>query len=365
MKVFISSVVGGMEAEREAARRAAASLGHEVRGSEDFPASDLTPEQACLAGVRWADVIVLLLGARYGALQPGGLSATHTEYREARERRQVLAFVQDDVAREEPENRFVEEVEGWASGRITAHFRGPEEMRDAVTRALHELEFSMRAGPSDHADLSSRAHALLPTEHHPRNPTMSVVVVGGPRQVVIRPAELEDPELERDVLREALLGTTSVLTPAQGTRSRVEPTALILEQDDASVLVDEMGSVRVVQPVLGRGRTEGLPALLEEDVRERLTRSLAFAARILDRIDPLARVSEVMPVAAIHGAQHTPWRTRAEHAASPNSVSIPMRREDGVVVTLPQPVIARPALARQAEQIVSDLTALLRRRLTA
>jgi len=81
MKVFIGSPIGGLEPFRDAAGRAAGALRHEVKRSEDFGASADTPQQACLAGVRWADVVVLLLGARYGDPQPSGLSATHEFWR--------------------------------------------------------------------------------------------------------------------------------------------------------------------------------------------------------------------------------------------------------------------------------------------
>jgi hypothetical protein len=52
MKIFLSSVIRGLEAYRDAAARAARALRHEVKRAEDFAASSATPQQACLAGVR-------------------------------------------------------------------------------------------------------------------------------------------------------------------------------------------------------------------------------------------------------------------------------------------------------------------------
>ena len=101
MQVFISSVVSGMQEFREAAATGARTLGHEVKRSEDFPASPATPQQACLAGVRWADVVILLLGSRYGQVQPSGLSATHEEYEEAKERHPVLCLLYTSDAADE------------------------------------------------------------------------------------------------------------------------------------------------------------------------------------------------------------------------------------------------------------------------
>ena len=47
MKVFISSVIGGMEEHRAAAREAVESLGHTVIAAEDFGASPRSPQQVC------------------------------------------------------------------------------------------------------------------------------------------------------------------------------------------------------------------------------------------------------------------------------------------------------------------------------
>lgn len=94
MRIFLSSVMRGFEAYRDAAQRAAKALRHEVKRAEDFAASASAPQQACLAGVRWADAVILILGPRYGDRQASGLSPTHEEYREARERAPVLVFVE-------------------------------------------------------------------------------------------------------------------------------------------------------------------------------------------------------------------------------------------------------------------------------
>src|SRR5260370_41989920 len=66
MKVVMSSVISGFEIYRDASVRSARALGHEVRRSKDFSASPVTRQQACLTGVRWADVTVVLLGRPTG-----------------------------------------------------------------------------------------------------------------------------------------------------------------------------------------------------------------------------------------------------------------------------------------------------------
>jgi hypothetical protein len=100
LKVFVSSAISGMEEYRAVARLAAEALGHTVIAAEDFGASPLSPQQVCLGAVHDADVVVLLLGARYGLPQGSGLSPTHEEYREARGSKPVLAFVKSGVTHE-------------------------------------------------------------------------------------------------------------------------------------------------------------------------------------------------------------------------------------------------------------------------
>lgn len=112
MKVFISSVIGDFGACRDAAAQAISTLGHTAKRSEDYGASPSSPQAVCLAGVREADCVVLILGERYGEEQPSGLSATHEEYREARDRVDVLAFIQRDISPETPQDAFITECDG-------------------------------------------------------------------------------------------------------------------------------------------------------------------------------------------------------------------------------------------------------------
>ncbi len=359
MKVFISSTIRGLEPFREATARAAAALRHEVKRSEDFGASADTPQQACLAGVRWADVVVLLLGARYGDPQASGISATHEEYREAKSRCPVLAFVQRSVEREAAEQGFVDEVRSWAGGVLTGDFASPEELHDAVTGALHELELAQQAGPMDEGEMTVRAQALIPDGYGFQGATLFLATACGPRQQILRPSELGEPLLERDLHREALLGEHAIFDTTQGVRARVVGEAILLEQAQASLLVDSLGSVRLGQPATGRGA--GLPVLIEEEVADRLARSLRLMAWILDRIDPVRRLSHVAPTVALLSAAYLGWRTRAEHADSPNTVQMPMNVGDRVVVGLTPAVRPRPALTYEVSEMVEDVIALLRR----
>ena len=95
MKIFISSLISGFESSRAAAKSAVVALRHEPVMAEDFPAQPNSPQIACLQGIRSADIVVLILGDRYGSVQgTSNVSPTHEEFLEARDTRPVFVFVQ-------------------------------------------------------------------------------------------------------------------------------------------------------------------------------------------------------------------------------------------------------------------------------
>lgn len=366
VKVFVSSVIGGMEPFRAAAVTAIRTLGHEPITAETFVAGPTSPRVACLAGVREANAVVLLLGGRYGDPQPAsGLSPTHEEYREARDTRPIFAFVQEGVTREADQTAFLDEVQNWDKGLFRAAFT-PEQLQAAIIKALYRWELSNAAAPVDVAELRARVIGLIPTgdRDHFQNAAagLYVAVAGAPSQPILRPVEIEKPELHREMLQRALFGEPTIFTTGEASENETENGAIVLTQESgARVVVNEGGSVRLALPV---DRANGvLPVLLAENVADRLTAGLAYAAWVLDRIDSRERLSRIAIAARLAGQDHMSWRTRAEHAASRNSVSMGGmfgNRERGAVHLDP---IDRPraALVHERERIVEDLTVLLAR----
>ena len=118
MRVFVSSVIRGMERHRAAVSDAIESLGYAVIRSEEFGASTDTPRRACLQAARTADLTIVLLGVKYGQPQSSGLSATHEEFREARDHGTVAVLVQSDTDPEPRQREFLREAQDWATGRL-------------------------------------------------------------------------------------------------------------------------------------------------------------------------------------------------------------------------------------------------------
>lgn len=364
MRVFISSVITGYEAFRDAVDAAVTALGHEVIRAEDIGASPNTPQQACLGEVRDADVVVLLVGARYGVIQPSGRSATDEEYREAREAKPLLVFVERNVSREPEQEAFLAEVQGWASGQMTEDYASAEELRDAATRQLHRLELSQQVGTADPDEMGNRAMQLVPNDdRNSYKDALVLAVAGGPRQSILRPAEIEGADLYEVLLQQASFGPHRVFDTRHGTQRVVREDALLLEQPDASVYLNEEGSVRVTIPARDPAADDpmGLSVIIHEEVEDRLVSALGYVDRILAHVDPTNRLTRVAIVAAVHGGGFMGWRTRAEHAQTPNTVQMNMQAT-GEAVGLTPPDRARGALRTGGREIAADLAIRLRRK---
>lgn len=296
MKVFVSSLISGMEPIRAIAREIVTTLRHEPVMAEDFGARPTSPQLACLSGVRESDLVVLILGAHYVAVQPSGLSATHEEYREAKDNKPIIAFVQSGVTRDRQQADFVNEVQAWQGGLFRGGFQTDQKLRITLTRALHDYLVSNATGPIDRDEVIERAKNLLPVDRarsSTGSATLNLVVAGSPRQSILRPIEIENPALAKELNQRALFGGTPIFDLSAGIDTDLNGHTLTLRQErrGARIAVDEQGTVLIGLPVReGRG---GMPALIEEFVKSQIGNAVAFSSWVLDRIDPTQRLAHV------------------------------------------------------------------------
>jgi hypothetical protein len=363
MKVFISSLIGGMAPIRQAARAAVTTLGHEPIMAEDFAATAASPQTTCLDGVRKSEVVILILGVGYGADQASGLSATHEEYREARGRKPVLAFVQDNVQPEPRQIALLDEVQGWEGGLFRSSFTGPADLQTAITLALHRYEVASAAGPVDKDELVGRARALMPQERrgsYSGETSISIAIAGAPAQSIVRPIQLEDRALYDHLVQTALFGGSRIFDTAKGSQKRFEGAALVVDQGHrgASVSLNEQGTVLLRLPIPSPDERLGSLVLIEEHVTGVLMTGLRHASALLDHIDPTHRLSHVAVAAKITASSVLTWRTLAEHDASPGGIAMTMGNEERAPVSLTR---SRGAFRVDLGPLVEDLMVPLRR----
>ncbi|WP_060577701.1 hypothetical protein, partial [Aureimonas ureilytica] len=245
-------------------------------------------------------------------------------------------------------------------------FTTPDQLKGFITRAIHEWQLANAAGPIDPHEMLVRAQAHLPENRgrgymRGNGPVLALSLACGPQQNILRPAEIESPQLVEDLKRTALFGPVQIFNPERGTSHRLDGDGLLITQGD------EAGSVRLgpggdllFRLPLATGRM-GM-VVIEEDVREEVSRAVAFANAALDRIDPTQRLTHIAPVLTFPETDHLVWRDRAEQQASPDSYSMGGfgRPEPGPVHLNPA-IRPRAALALDGGHMVEDLIVLLRR----
>jgi hypothetical protein len=309
------------------------------------------------------EVVILILGGQYGSKQASGVSATLEEYRDAKEHRPVIAFVQDGVPRDPDQTAFVHEVQNWETGVFRDAFSSPAQLRTLITRRLHEWEVANMAGPVDEAELLARALSLIPKEergYHRSGRSLTLTIAAGPRQAILRPSELERSSFHDELLQAALFGPHRVFTPAKPTVAAIENHALLLQHDDGAgtVRLDAEGSLAVKLPL---APSDHGMVVIEENVGSALGCGLRYATWVLDRIDQTQQLTHVALAADLSGGDLTVWRTQREQDASPGSYSLGSGRAEHRPVHLSPAHRPRPALTHQTENLVEDLVTLLRR----
>ncbi len=367
MKVFVSSLIGGYEALRQAARDAISSLGHEAVMAEDFRSQANSPQVACLQGLRSADLVVLILVDRYGQPQSGsGVSPTHEEYLEAHGTKPILLFVQEGPAPEPRQQELLREAQGWQGGLFREGFNSPEQLRILITRSIHAYELAHAAGPVNAEALLRGAQVLLSRRDRERGqhgPALRFALACGPVRQLLRPAEIEAESLSDAIQQQATFVAPRLFAKDEGVAALIEDDAVILSQEGgASIRLDERGGIALRLPLERRSRQErgfgSLMGIIEESVVRELANAIGFSAWLLDHIDSTQRVTHVAIAATLDASEHLGWRTQAEQDANPNSGTMRMPSEPDRPAMLDRP---RASLKFDAMRLAEDLMVPLRR----
>ena len=134
--VFVSSVMTGMAAEREAARDAVESLGGKVLMFERLGGRDDDARTAYLTGVQLSDTYVGILGARYGKPERTGYSPTHMEYNEAVKIGLRISVWTTTGEVDGRQRDFLEEVRTFYT---TGSYSSPAQLRKRLERRLADM----------------------------------------------------------------------------------------------------------------------------------------------------------------------------------------------------------------------------------
>ena len=107
LRVFISST-SDLKLERDAVEQALSKLKIDSSRFEAWPSTPNQPMAECLQQIDDSDAMILLLGETYGSLTNDGISVTHLEFRHAKLKMPVFAYILYVPEREPEQVRFIE-----------------------------------------------------------------------------------------------------------------------------------------------------------------------------------------------------------------------------------------------------------------
>ena len=166
LTVFISSVMAGMAAEREAVCVAVESIGGKVSMFELLGGRDDHAETAYLAGVQSSDIYVGVLGARYGTPDRTGYAPTHAEYNEAIKAGLRISVWATTGEMDGRQRDFLNEVRTFHT---TGSYSNPDELSEALQRRLIEV------AAADHSPWCKVGHVLFRARRYSDDGTRIVV----------------------------------------------------------------------------------------------------------------------------------------------------------------------------------------------
>ena len=355
-RVFVSSVMENYREIRDAASHGIRQAGCEPLRAEDLSAASVSPRNACLDGVRSADALVLLLGARYGFLGPSGLAVTEEEYNEARKsHKHVFVFLQDGVAREPQQQAFVDRIQHYVDGHWRKVFNHPADLSELVRSSLAAADLAQ--GSRHHATAETRIHSALNRRSpETRNIAWLQTVWTTLRdEEVVDPLDLGDEPFQRQVQRVAHECEPPLFDYEEPKRVSARTSLLRLEQGDfdswgdgrnlsiAEVHTD--GTLVTSQNVTDtESQTHGIVGgfhmfdmyFLDPDVvRMRLQKAWSFTAAWWENLDPYLRHDPLLYSAAVYDIGARKFEPVAGHQG--NSITIPRECPENPLVVFDRP----------------------------
>lgn len=230
-KIFVSSVVNGLEEFRAAAKRAVELMGDKPIMCEEFGARPYSSNVACIAEVESCDIYLVILGEKYGFVGPKGESITQMEYRVAAALgKPILAFVQG-CSMEDTQKVFRKEVEDFTTGFFRGAFQTPEDLKDEIVKSLRQLNQAQQAVPED--EFKERVDSAVSSVvgySSRRDPVLSLAFLPQP----LRDVDIVHIEARLDLVFSELCAK-GVLVMREGYKAECQRDWTGLKAKDASV----------------------------------------------------------------------------------------------------------------------------------
>jgi hypothetical protein len=312
-RIFISSVMNGFEAERDAAAAGIESLDmRAIYAGKTATASPDPSRVALLGDIDKSDGVVLILGARYGWISESGLSPTEEEFNYANQLgRPIFVFVQEGVEFEAEQQAFIDRVGGgWTEGRFRDSFATSAQLTTKVVSALNKHLTQARGGDAVPV-AQTRARELAAGDGCSRGGSsvfarVVLVPVGG--RTLINALVLDDAKFTDRVtraVRESDLVSQSAGITARATSSGVVLTAKVDgDFHTTTITFAADGSVVADLDVRGEGSMGG-SIVSYPKVQDALAAAGRAAQALWSEVPDGDLVSQVAAVIAVPEAAHS------------------------------------------------------------
>jgi len=371
-RVFVSSVVDGFEAFRQAAREGIITVGGEpVLVNEDFPSLTMSSRNACLDAVDSSDILISLIGSRGGYITPSGKLVVEEEYERAVARkRPVLVFLQN-TARDDSAVAFTKKLSDYIDGAHRRTFTTVDDLRTEIERALIPLVDV----PARRENVATPGREHLAKPYAVQGTAMLRFVLTPERQEeVIDPVRLSSEGFLRRLMELGHSDNVRLFSYERPKAPTMEGDDLVIVQTEANgrhgegehvrLQVTESGELVIDANVSGRvprgdrfmGLTNNVVAM--EDIESALGLCFAFASAMFDEVDAFKRHQRFQLQVGLSGLD---YRT-IERNPQPRSSFTMNTRDRGVIRAYAEPRwILRGDLRNSAEEIERAVVLLVRR----
>ena len=300
-RVFVSSVIEGFGAFREAARGGIkAAGGHPVLVNEDFPSVAKSSRNACLDAVDSSDIYIAIIGERGGWEAPSGKLVVEEEYEHARTTgKETLVFLQD-VDRDERAVQLAQKMSDYVNGRFRDTFKTPDELESKVQEALSPIINAFNK-PATKMDVVQRE--IEEPNRFNQDASLRFVLAPSVQEEVVNPVKLGSEDFKDQIYGIGLDRKTHLFSHQQAKRDEIEGDALIIRQEssgrgmnafDSRISINEVGHVVIDINLSARQGTRGSVNMNHMTVsiprvRTHVEGSFAFAEEVYDRIDKFQR----------------------------------------------------------------------------
>jgi len=168
---FISSTAD-LKSERDAVEEVLNDLKIDASRFESWPSSPNNPISECLKQVEESYAFILLLGKKYGNFAEDGLSATHKEYRKAKELNlPIFAYIFHTNNLEEKQQSFIDEVNKNKFRIVVKNINElKEKVKDSFLQEFTRCFLEKHSTPPELSELSAEISMNVHSENVPKLP---------------------------------------------------------------------------------------------------------------------------------------------------------------------------------------------------